>query len=216
MITTNDANVRYGYSVYSGSLTFYCKFWAFPEASNSAVTALRTLKRGNRSGSSGKSGRGGDSGPYDVGYRLAYQLWQDGYECTRDEINNIFEPDVEDEVYEECEETYQYWPDRERDCKRGADDFVRYKRSDCLTGTECKDDFGNVAAREIAASLCPVGLDSEGSDDKSRFNPECEEQAKIRCYDRVVTLVEDWCDSPDFTLRYLKRQCDEKIEDLID
>ena len=145
-------------------------------------------------------------------------MWENGsYRCTHDEVNNSFRPDVRDEVYDECEDTFWNWSDREWDCKEGADDFVLDQLSKCSTPSECKDAFGNTAAREVASALCPVGGGSSKSSRPQRFDSECEEHAKIRCYDEVVTLIESWCRNPeDFSLRELKELCDEKIEDLIE
>ena len=158
------------------------------------------------------------TGAYNRGYRLAYQLWQTwNYGCTRDEVDNVFKPDVEDEVYDECEESYKYKQERKRACKKGADDFVFHKSSECSTGTECKE-YGDIAAEEIASTLSPVDYSfSIDIGDIGEFDPECEENAKIRCYDEVVLLVESWCkDQKDLSLNYLKEKCNENIEDLIE
>jgi len=164
------------------------------------------------------------------GYSQARKLWQNGdYPCgDLDDVISNFWPDVYDKVFQECEERYSLWGDREDDCKEGAETFVYKQVADCVSTKDCRN-LGELAAGDIAVVFCKSDNNKGAQDVPTFFPPTCAKIAKNRCKDNIIDQVEsiiefngdcdgltDVLDLTDDQLDMLDDECIEEVDDLVE
>lgn len=162
---------------------------------------------------------------FKYGLHKAEREWIDwNHSCDdRDDVLDDFKPDVIKYVLPMCEEQYDWWPDREGKCKKGAMAFVDKKLAECSDHDDCKK-LGDVAADGIAIEFCEI--QQKGGGRYSPWDKGCIRTGENRCKSEVVDIIVDMANDnscgklkpgerlSNNEIKDLEEKCEDEVESL--